>query len=84
MIRSISRFGLKSHYKSTSCPKFEARVIRSYAHAPATFNWEDPLASTDLFTEDELAIQETAKAYCQERMLPRVLGSCLLLVSSFN
>ncbi|KAI9799208.1 MAG: hypothetical protein M1825_004851 [Sarcosagium campestre] len=39
----------------------------------AVFNWEDPLSSTDLFTEEELAIQETAKSYCQERLLPRVL-----------
>lgn len=47
---------------------------RRYAHAPATFNWEDPLNAANLFTEDELAIQETAHSYCQERMLPRVLG----------
>ena len=81
MIRSISRFGFISHYKSPSSQKFGARVIRNYAHAPATFNWEDPLTSVDLFTEDELAIQETAKSYCQKRMLPRVLGSCFLLIS---
>jgi glutaryl-CoA dehydrogenase len=47
---------------------------RRYAHAPAKFNWEDPLASQNLFTEEEIAIQETARSYCQERMLPRVLG----------
>jgi hypothetical protein len=49
-------------------------IGRRHAHAPAAFNWEDPLNSATLFTEDELAIQETAHAYCQERMLPRVLG----------
>lgn len=27
-----------------------------------------------MYTEDELAIAETAESYCQERMLPRVLG----------
>ena len=48
---------------------------RRYAHAQVPFNWEDPLDSASLFTEEELAIQETAKSYCQERMLPRVLGT---------
>jgi hypothetical protein len=27
-----------------------------------------------LYTEDEAAIAEVAEDYCQERMLPRVLG----------
>ncbi|MCJ1338942.1 Ubiquitin-conjugating enzyme E2 4 [Bachmanniomyces sp. S44760] len=47
-------------------------VPKRYAHTPVQFNWEDPLGSTTLFTDEELAIQETAKSYCQERMLPRV------------
>lgn len=47
---------------------------KRYAHAPVALNWEDPLDAASLFTEEELAIQETAKSYCQERMLPRVLG----------
>ncbi|KAK8088397.1 hypothetical protein PG997_003358 [Apiospora hydei] len=52
----------------------QCRAARSYASAshPA-FDWEDPLASKSLLTEDELAISETAERYCQERMLPRVL-----------
>jgi glutaryl-CoA dehydrogenase len=51
-------------------------AVRGYAaHAtPQPFNWEDPLGSQSLFTEEELAISETAESYCQERMLPRVLG----------
>lgn len=47
---------------------------RRYAHAPVAFDWRDPLGANNLFTEDELAIAETAESYCQERMLPRVLG----------
>jgi glutaryl-CoA dehydrogenase len=43
-------------------------------HAPVTFDWTDPLNAKSLFTEEELAISETAESYCQERMLPRVLG----------
>lgn len=49
---------------------------RCFASAPApTFNWEDPLNATNLLTEEELAIAETAERYCQERMAPRVLGA---------
>lgn len=50
-------------------------IAKRYAHAPVALNWEDPLDSASLFTEEELAIQETASSYCQERMLPRVLGT---------
>ncbi|SPQ24811.1 5d00be73-ca4b-4aa9-97fd-b30ff78e5f53 [Thermothielavioides terrestris] len=48
---------------------------RSYASASAVpqFNWEDPLGSRNLLTEEELAISETAERYCQEQLLPRVL-----------
>lgn len=44
-------------------------------HAPVAFDWTDPLDAKSLFNEEELAISETAEAYCQERMLPRVLGT---------
>ncbi|KAM0647343.1 hypothetical protein ACHAO3_007852 [Verticillium nonalfalfae] len=37
------------------------------------FDWQDPLASKTLLTEEELAISETAERYCQEQLLPRVL-----------
>ncbi|KAL8761424.1 MAG: hypothetical protein Q9184_002446 [Pyrenodesmia sp. 2 TL-2023] len=50
-------------------------VARRWAHAPCAFNWGDPLDSDNLFTEEELAIRDTAKSYCQERMLPRVLDA---------
>lgn len=49
-------------------------ICKRYAHAPVTFNWQDPLDVTSLLTEEEVAVQDTAKSYCQERMLPRVLG----------
>jgi len=49
-------------------------AVRSYASIDAQpFDWEDPLGSQNLFTEEEIAIRDTAEAYCQERMLPRVL-----------
>lgn len=39
------------------------------------FDWTDPLNANNLFTEEELAISETAESYCQERLLPRVLDA---------
>lgn len=39
------------------------------------FDWQDPLRAAHGFTEEEIQIAETAEAYCQERMAPRVLGS---------
>lgn len=56
-----------------------ASIARRYAHSPAAFDWKDPLGAANMFTEEELAIAETAESYCQERMLPRVLGEILHL-----
>lgn len=52
-----------------------AVATRGFAgHAtPQPFDWKDPLKAQNLFTEEEIAISETAEQYCQERMLPRVL-----------
>ena len=55
-------------------PSQTASIGRRYAHAPQAFDWKDPLGASNLYTEEELAIAETAESYCQERMLPRVLG----------
>ena len=52
------------------CMLLTGRHPRRFA---STFNWRDPLDSASLFTEAELAVQDTAHSYCQERLLPRVL-----------
>lgn len=51
-------------------------AVRTYAAQAATqqFQWRDPLGSQNLFTEEELAVSETAESYCKEQLLPRVLG----------
>ncbi|KAI7556716.1 glutaryl-CoA dehydrogenase-like protein [Hortaea werneckii] len=54
-------------------PSQTACIGRRYAHAPSAFDWKDPLGASNLYTEEELAIAETAESYCQERMFPRVL-----------
>lgn len=37
------------------------------------FAWEDPLDLESLLTEEEVAIRDTARAFCQENLLSRVL-----------
>jgi glutaryl-CoA dehydrogenase len=37
-----------------------------------TFNWEDPFHLSSQLTEDERQVQDAARAYCQNRLLPRV------------
>ncbi|CAD6504925.1 BgTH12-00424 [Blumeria graminis f. sp. triticale] len=39
------------------------------------FKWDDPLNIQAFLTEEEIAIQQTAESYCQERLSPRVLQS---------
>ncbi|TDZ14024.1 Glutaryl-CoA dehydrogenase [Colletotrichum spinosum] len=70
MYRLASRTFARPCVASRSVP-----VARSFASASIgpVFDWEDPLNSKNLLTEEELAISETAERYCQERMLPRVL-----------
>ncbi|CAM1509116.1 Fc.00g028550.m01.CDS01 [Cosmosporella sp. VM-42] len=49
-------------------------AVRTFASGSGpVFDWEDPLASKNILTEEELAISETAERYCQERLAPRVL-----------
>jgi glutaryl-CoA dehydrogenase len=40
---------------------------------PPGFDWQDPLRFDDQLSEDERAIRDTAHAYCQENLFPRVL-----------
>ncbi len=39
----------------------------------SSFDWADPLLLDGLLTEDERAIRDTAHAYCQDKLQPRVL-----------
>jgi glutaryl-CoA dehydrogenase len=70
MLRPLFRHALR-HSKTTAPP---VAMGKRYLHAPVKFDWKDPLGASNLYTDEELAIAETAESYCQERMLPRVLG----------
>jgi len=70
MFRSVGRQAVRR----LSSTNRAATAGKRHLHAPVSFDWKDPLNVANNFTEEELAIAETAESYCQERMLPRVLG----------
>jgi glutaryl-CoA dehydrogenase len=41
----------------------------------AKFHWEDPLLLSEQLTADERMVRDAAYAYCQEKLMPRVLES---------
>ena len=43
--------------------------------ANAEFNWTDPLLLDQQLTDDERMIRDAAAAYCQDKLMPRVLQS---------
>jgi glutaryl-CoA dehydrogenase len=47
--------------------------VASLQRSLATFKWEDALLLDDVLTEDERMIQDAARQFCQERLMPGVL-----------
>jgi glutaryl-CoA dehydrogenase len=43
------------------------------APAPARFQWDDPFLLDEQLSDDERMIRDTARAYAQEKLLPRVI-----------
>src|SRR5690606_3544117 len=41
--------------------------------SPEPFRWDDPLLLEEQLAEDERLIRDTARAYAQEKLLPRVI-----------
>ena len=39
----------------------------------ATFDWTDALNLESRLTEEEIAVRDVSRDYCQEKLLPRVL-----------
>src|SRR6476660_1801705 len=60
---------------SESAPDCIRREVMT-APIPTTkpaFMWEDPLLFDDQLTDDERMIRDSARAYCQDKLMPRVL-----------
>lgn len=74
MFKGVIRNASKQAVNS-SRPSNISLNSRRWASSKAIYNWEDPLASQNLFTEEEIDIAKTAEDYCQEQLQPRVLGT---------
>ncbi|KAL1995454.1 hypothetical protein VTN49DRAFT_1641 [Thermomyces lanuginosus] len=70
-LRTAGRYSSPLHRSRLTAKTWATR--RWASSAAARFNWEDPLNAAELFTDEELAIQDTARQYCQERLAPRIL-----------
>ncbi|KAI0039805.1 acyl-CoA dehydrogenase domain-containing protein [Auriscalpium vulgare] len=49
------------------------RNASTSAHTKPKFDWEDPFDLESQLTEEEVAIRDVAKGFCQEYLAPRVL-----------
>ena len=45
----------------------------SISHKTASFHWADPLLLDQQITDEERMVRDSAAAYCQDRLAPRVL-----------
>jgi hypothetical protein len=49
----------------------------SHSEAEANFKWDDPLLVDDQLTEEERLIRDTARAYTQDKLAPRIKDAYL-------
>ncbi len=57
----------------TSVPAAGSPGASTDRAALAPFQWDDPLLLEDQLSEDERLVRDTARAYCQEKLMPRIL-----------
>ncbi|HEV2160960.1 MAG TPA: acyl-CoA dehydrogenase [Stellaceae bacterium] len=57
----------------TSVPARREKSSKSKTGGKAVFDWQDPLRFDDLLSEDERLVRDTARAYAQGKLMPRVL-----------
>lgn len=51
----------------------DASVLANAAMQGGTFSWEDPLCLNAFLSDDEIAIQDTASAFAENNLMPRIL-----------
>jgi len=49
------------------------KVETVQANRYGRFQWEDPLQMESLLTEEERMVRDSARAYCQDKLMPRIL-----------
>ena len=52
-----------------------AKAAKVAANQYAPFKWDDPFLFDEQLNEDERMVQASARAYCQEKLMPRVIES---------
>ncbi|HYL33232.1 MAG TPA: acyl-CoA dehydrogenase [Stellaceae bacterium] len=57
----------------TSAPVRQEKSSKPKAGGKAVFDWQDPLRFDDLLSEDERLVRDAARAYAQDKLMPRVL-----------
>ncbi|MGB8181613.1 MAG: acyl-CoA dehydrogenase family protein, partial [Stellaceae bacterium] len=57
----------------TSAPARQEKSPKPKAGGKAVFDWQDPLRFDDLLSEDERLVRGAARAYAQDKLMPRVL-----------
>ena len=55
------------------CPTPDPAFLRKAAMKDVGFDWQDPLRFDDLLSPDEIQIRDMARAYAQEKLMPRIL-----------
>jgi glutaryl-CoA dehydrogenase len=53
------------------------KTKHSHSDAEAKFKWDDPLLLEEQLTEEERLVRDTARAYAQDKLLPRVKDAYL-------
>jgi glutaryl-CoA dehydrogenase len=43
--------------------------------APSHFRWDDPLLLDEQLTDDERLVRDSTRAYCEEKLLPRIVDA---------
>ncbi|HLX01371.1 MAG TPA: acyl-CoA dehydrogenase [Trinickia sp.] len=57
----------------TSAPARREKSSKPKTGGKAVFDWQDPLRFDDLLSEDERLVRDAARAYAQDKLMPRVL-----------
>ena len=57
----------------TSVPARREKSSKPKTGGKAVFDWQDPLRFDDLLSEDERLVRNAARAYAQDKLMPRVL-----------
>jgi hypothetical protein len=63
-------------HNDASAARYRNRTMATQTER-AAFNWDDPFMLDEQLTEDERMIRDTARAYAQDKLLPRVTKAYL-------